>query len=322
MKDFTIYLKERLNEYSFLIGGRVHECDIIVDALTRKDGITITDYVLLESCLEQYSLLQYFVPQLDTELSTHIAAMQKRCREAMDGHTVLDASVREAMKAVTEADESGVLCGADEFPLLAHVFAGAENGAVFSADSLLAAVGKSLGRYEDGFVPDADLFKVSEQAFLDALGEIAPDADMERLTARAFAQLESGAVVDGESLLLLYLLSAGGTNALSFDASIRDTTLSNGLGKQEIKTIFGQELAFAAESIFKAFRAECGIYLSTAVSELARKFVGQATVEFTSEASATTAAKRSRHLSEVDDGALAAIDDMTLGELDYVLLAD
>ena len=47
-KEFDIYLNERL-----------HQCDIIVYSIPYRDGLTVMERLILETCLESYTLQKF-----------------------------------------------------------------------------------------------------------------------------------------------------------------------------------------------------------------------------------------------------------------------
>lgn len=143
MKDFDIYLAERLKEYDLLIGERrneyiiflkerLMECDIIVESLLYRDYLEAEDRLILESCIEQYRLLKLISVSVGAELDARIDKMVVRCHEKISAniaphHGILGTTIRNYTSAesaaitqaevpafttmLMSADESGVsLC--------------------------------------------------------------------------------------------------------------------------------------------------------------------------------------------------------------------
>ena len=71
-KEFDIYLNKRLTE-----------CDIIVYSIPFRDGLTATNRMILESCLESYTLQKFIAVETGSELVSHIDKMIKTCNERL-----------------------------------------------------------------------------------------------------------------------------------------------------------------------------------------------------------------------------------------------
>ena len=65
-KEFDIYLNNRLTE-----------CDIIVYSIPYRDGLTAIHRMILNSCIERYTLYKFVAAQTNSELVQHIDEMLK-----------------------------------------------------------------------------------------------------------------------------------------------------------------------------------------------------------------------------------------------------
>lgn len=72
MTEFNIYLRDR-----------VHECDIIINSLPYRDGLTVTNRLVIENCVKSYSLYKFVAQKFDADLVTHIDNMLKTCYEKL-----------------------------------------------------------------------------------------------------------------------------------------------------------------------------------------------------------------------------------------------
>ena len=80
VKEFDIYLKRRITE-----------CDLIVYSLPYRDGLTATNRIILESCIESYTLQKFVAMQFGSELVSHIDKMIKTCYERLNWGTAISA---------------------------------------------------------------------------------------------------------------------------------------------------------------------------------------------------------------------------------------
>ena len=72
MTEFNIYLRDR-----------VHECDIIINSLPYRDGLTVTNRLVIENCVKSCSLYKFVAQKFDADLVTHIDNMLKTCYEKL-----------------------------------------------------------------------------------------------------------------------------------------------------------------------------------------------------------------------------------------------
>lgn len=129
MKDFDIYLKERLNEYDILVRERLTECDVIVESLAYRDYFSVDEYLLLAQCIERYQVLKLTSAASDIELSTHIDEMLKRCYLRLEEGAILHSEVRGAMERSFTGYTDAIALGTDEASLCARIFSEAESQA-------------------------------------------------------------------------------------------------------------------------------------------------------------------------------------------------
>ena len=133
-KEFDIYLNNRLTEY-----------DIIVYSIPYRDGLTVTNRMILNSCLQNYILQKMIAVQAGSCLVSHIDKMIKICCERLGIRMTLDSVVDFCMQKVLTPDLCGIEIHADEIKMLASGFISAESSINLCVSPILASVKKSLG---------------------------------------------------------------------------------------------------------------------------------------------------------------------------------
>ena len=180
MKEFDIYLNKRLTE-----------CDIIVYSIPYRGGLTAINRLVLESCIENYTLIKFMAVQTGSELISHIDDMLKTCYERLNWGMDIDTSAKFNVLYSIHPKVAAVELPVDKVKLvkmLAISFTEAENALQIAAAPLLAFVGNSIGGGEstielrstvkdtlknsiDKFSPqmelDAKAIKTNKQGFLD-----------------------------------------------------------------------------------------------------------------------------------------------------------
>lgn len=223
-KEFDIYLKRRITE-----------CDLIVYSLPYRDGLTATNRIILESCLESYTLQKFVAMQLGSELVSHIDKMIKTCYERLNWGTAIDVNAAFQTLYTMNPESSIVELAVEDIPALETMFAEAESRTAIEIAALV------LG------------------------------TELHFSFGRAYGGMAFGAKVSGEHMQ-----------------------------KYEI--------------------VENNLRILADVTESIRQFVGTegSTVDLTVNAS--TILKRHRLLAEMDADELSEYDDMTLDEVDFVIL--
>ena len=68
-KEFDIFLKKH-----------IIECDLLIYSIPYRDGISVTDRLILNAALESYSLYKFVAVQTGSLLTAHIDEMIKLCK--------------------------------------------------------------------------------------------------------------------------------------------------------------------------------------------------------------------------------------------------
>lgn len=134
VKEFDIYLKRRITE-----------CDLIVYSLPYRDGLTATNRIILESCIESYTLQKFVAMQFGSELVSHIDKMIKTCYERLNWGTAISADAVFQTHYIMNPEAGAVELAVEDIPALETMFAEAESCMVLNAAPLLANIAKSLG---------------------------------------------------------------------------------------------------------------------------------------------------------------------------------
>lgn len=136
LKEYDVLLKERLNEIDVLVKERLNECDIIVQSLVSREYLSVYDYMLLEECLERYTILKTAIVISDIEADTGIERMAKLCRSRLSEGAILYPELagmsENSFLSVSSTTEPTVGVAS----LRADVLSGADNQTVYGADVL------------------------------------------------------------------------------------------------------------------------------------------------------------------------------------------
>ena len=134
-KEFDIYLNKRLTE-----------CDIIVYSIPFRDGLTATNRMILESCLESYTLQKFIAVETGSELVSHIDKMIKTCNERLHMASTWDIDLEFQTHYVLNPVPTVIeIAPNDDLQTLRNMFTDVEDKLQITAASVDAMVAKSLG---------------------------------------------------------------------------------------------------------------------------------------------------------------------------------
>ena len=84
MREFDIYLDDRATkQFDVYLKDRLTQCDIFVYNLSFRDGISVTNRLILEACLDYYILQKLIAVNAGSTLVAHIDEMIKTVREML-----------------------------------------------------------------------------------------------------------------------------------------------------------------------------------------------------------------------------------------------
>lgn len=306
-KEFDIYLNNRLTQ-----------CDIIVYSIPYRDGLTAMNKIILESCIEEYTLMKFIATQTESDLAAHIDEMLKTCYEKLSLHADINASAKFNVFYAAHPEQASIELSANDVKLLATSFTDANNAMQIAAAPLLACIGKSAGGGETAIALGvrANETKCSVERFP---SQIKLDADIGKTNMQSFLDVGSGVPITSEVVNLCYRIGAAVDTAMAITAAVLGTEIHFSLGSGQNSLELGAEVGDG--DIAAKYLAIDGVVSVLAdVTESVIQFMHpkESCVLFGMDAESI--AKRYRMLGEMDADTLASYDDMTLEEIDFVIL--
>ena len=306
-KEFDIYLNKRLTE-----------CDIIVYSIPYRDGLTAVNRLIIESCLESYTLQKFIAVQTGSALVSHIDEMIKTCYERLNWGTEINVSAQFQTHYALYQDAVPIEIDVDNIPLLATTFAAAESALQVNAAPLLAYIAKSVGRGSSTIEFDTEVRNTLKQSLLSVNQPVVLDAEVASTKKRGFIQADSAITPVASMTNLCYRITFAADTAVQLAASVLGTEFHYSLGMGNSSVVIGASLA--DEQLQKFEAANSALHILSSVTESITQFMEPEAAGIAILADASPILKRHRLLSEMDADALAFYDDMTLEEIDYVIL--
>ena len=193
-KEFDIYLNKRLTE-----------CDIIVYSIPFRDGLTATNRMILESCLESYTLQKFIAVETGSELVSHIDKMIKTCNERLHMASTWDIDlefqthyVLNPVPTIIEIEPN------DDLQTLRNMFMSVEDKLQITAASIDAMVAKSLGEGGSRMNIDAEVRQSLKNSLLRPAAALPVDTKVRQISEQNFLTIDAPVEPSAEIVDLCY----------------------------------------------------------------------------------------------------------------------
>lgn len=306
-KEFDIYLRDRLTQ-----------CDIIVYSIPFRDGLTVTNRLILESCLESYVLQKFIAVQTGSELVSHIDKMIKTCYERLNLGVSLGANAEFKKLSTIYPNQTEIELYVDSIDSAATVFAAAESQLIFGVNNILAFTGKSLGRNQIVIEPSVTIRNALKTSIEKASFGAVFNADSLDMHKQAAEQIKNGVEIVSSLTDLCYQVYRAASIGINICAKVVETEIhfSLGAGNSAIELLS----AVTGEHLNKYEVVFGTVSILAELVESITQFMIPTEVSMALLAEAASIIRRYRLLNEMDENDLSYYDDMTLEDVDYVIL--
>lgn len=307
-KEFDIYLNNRLTE-----------CDILVYSIPYRDGLTAIHKLILESCIESYTLQKFVAIQTGSELVHHIDEMLKTCYERLNYATEFDVTATFQTHYSLYSDTAGIIVSAECVETLSNLFAKAESAMQLTAQPVMAYTGKSGGNAESSLVINTALEKDIKNSLLTVEPVVEIESSVLGTNKRSAISVSPGIDIACELTNLCYRFYNGAQAVIQMAADVLATELHYSLGEGisaiELSADIGD-----GDCSTKYEEFETAVIFVAEVVEAIRQFMHPELHSIAIGIVVDPIMKRHRLLSEMDADNLSAYDDMLLEEIDYVII--
>ena len=307
-KEFDIYLNNRLTE-----------CDILVYSIPYRDGLTAIHKLILESCIESYTLQKFVAMQTGSELVHHIDEMLKTCYERLSYATELDVTATFQTHYSLYSDTAGIIMSAECVETLSNLLAKAEFAMQLTAQPVMAYTGKSGGNAESSLVINAALEKDIKNSLLTVAPVVEIETSVLGTNKRSAISVSPGIDIACELTNLCYRFYNGAQAVIQMAADVLATELHYSLGEGTSAIEFSADIG-DGDCSTKYEEFETAVIFVAEVVEAIRQFMHPELHSIAIGIVVDPIMKRHRLLSEMDADNLSAYDDMLLEEIDYVII--
>lgn len=307
-KEFDIYLNNRLTE-----------CDILVYSIPYRDGLTAIHKLILESCIESYTLQKFVAMQTGSELVHHIDEMLKTCYERLSYATELDVTATFQTHYSLYSDTAGIIMSAECVETLSNLFTKAEFAMQLTAQPVVAYTGKFGGNAESSLVINAALEKDIKNSLLTVAPVVEIETSVLGTNKRSAISVSPGIDIACELTNLCYRFYNGAQAVIQMAADVLATELHYSLGEGTSAIEFSADIG-DGDCSTKYEEFETAVIFVAEVVEAIRQFMHPELHSIAIGIVVDPIMKRHRLLSEMDADNLSAYDDMLLEEIDYVII--
>ena len=259
--------------------------------------------------------------QSGSVLVSHINEMIKTCLERLNNGVTVGTSAEFQVHYSSYPDISALEVNAERLNLLAHSYTSVENGLQIKTFPVGAYVKKSFGRGQSGIEVVSNVEATFKRDLERASSQLMLEAEALRTKKRASEKAESAIVVSAEPTDLFYrLCCTAAPSAIQIVSEAAETEIRFSLGRCTFPITLDSRVL--GEQMTKYLAAESAIEIQPLpmAGTLKQFFVPEENaleiVPFEVEA----IVKRHRLLYEMDADTLSAYDDMSLNDVDYVIL--
>lgn len=310
MQTFDVYLKKRLTEI-----------DVIITQLVQRDAFSMYDWLNIFAIIDdELEIRKSIKPETEMFLDVDIPDILKVIHEKVDNAMYLDV-VSEFAKATMANGEAEMFLFANEINILEKSFVKGEDVLEIFASPLDYYVALSLGNAKFDmslFANELDTLKYSSEKFSN---DFILSADVDTASKKIIDIDELKILLDIAPTDIFYLLTIAGETEMYLCANmVDDVLLKNVLHDPEFEMWLNASTDVDWE-LRKFLELDNSLNILADMTEVLIQFVsGQSEMYLDCEASAGL--KRYRLLHEMDDLTLSDFDNMTLYEVDYVILAE
>lgn len=309
MQSFDVYLKKRLTEI-----------DVIITQLVQRDSFSIYDWLYIYATLDDIEVRKSLKVDASMILDTTMENILEIVAEKIHNEFYVDVDMDLINQAIT-GGETEMISFASELDVTEKSFTGGDSSLEIAVDPLDYYIAHSFGKVEfdmNLLVDELDTLKYSFEEII---------ADMELLADIDFASIKNVGLEENDMFLdvnpmnIFYLLTIAGKTITYMSASpIEEYILKKVLYDLE-SDMYLSASTDTDWQLQKFIKIDNSLNLFAEMAEVLIQFIsGQSEMYLDCEASAGL--KRYRLLNEMDDLTLSDFDNMTLNEVDYVIIAE
>lgn len=307
-KEFDIYLRSHLTQ-----------CDLLVYSIPYREGISVTNRLILESALNSYLLYKFSAAQMESEVEAHIDKMIKVCVEKLSVGVEIGAEAEFESRAKLYFDNSPVIIDVRSAEMVGHAFNEAESEMVVAVAPLVTQIGSSAGRGDLPILADAEISETMKNSLLRLKNTVVSKATIDQVNQLDYITADAPISANAALQNLCYQLTFDASVAVELTSLVLGTEIRHSLGVWYNRIALDSKVTGTSAQKFIAAQTIAKI-MQKATETLIKAIHPEDSSAVIAVSDVDAGIMRYRLLHELDDLFLADIDDMAFEELDYVIL--
>lgn len=307
-------------EFDIYLNRQVAECDLMVLSLTFRDGLTADNRIILDTCIQAYSLYKFAASQMHSKIEAHIDEMLKTCYEMFHEGIELDVDARFQVHYTAYPDNKHVLnLETNDVSALISMFNEVESTMRLGIDRIEASIGKSVGGGSSEIEMDASLESTLKNSLLSVQNQLQAQAEVLSTSKRGYVAADTPIGFGTALERLCYRVTRAASTSVEFSALVLGTEIHYSFGRAFVNVALGSSVR-GASAIKCEIAQNTMCVLASLVESVTQYMSPEETNGVAISFAAESVAKHPRRLSELDEKALSEIDEMTLDDLYYIIL--
>lgn len=308
-KDFNIFLHRHLTE-----------CDILIQSIPFRDGISVTDRMIIDAIMSGCRLIRLASAQSDMDIIAQCDRIIKTCREKLSVATQMGVSAEFKEIGVTKPLTDPIELSAENLGTLSTLLNHTEAGMMMAVEPLGTKIAKSLGVLSNQTFVDSAVTGTKKKGFLTLQSDMIPNSSVAQDLKTGLLHIDQKAVIDVSLASLCSRFNFKAVAGIEMVAVLLGARLHHSLGRGYIGVSIGSNVSGTKAKKIEA--ANTIIELMVEMENILTMFMYPETDSMIVDVDvAESQVKRCRMFSDIDHMSLDDLNDMTLGVLDYVILA-
>lgn len=305
-------------EFDVRLNHRLTECDIIVYSIPLRDGFTAFNRLILDSCIESYTLQKFIAAATGSELTARIDETLKTCYERLAPAAEIDVSADLKSAFSIYPETAAIELDADRIQMLASALIRAENALSIALAPIEFQTSLSSGRSEMPMEIETGFAGITKNSVLRIQAGPQIRAEIAGTRKQSFEAVHAGSELRADLGTLCNRVYNDAASLIQLSTSLLDASLNRSFGRADVPLEISADLGgnlnmqkFDQASAAVALFAEAAASLWSAAAPV------EAAIGIGAEAAFTMG--QYRRLKELDPDSLSAWDAVELQDADFIV---
>lgn len=309
MREFDVYLKQRLTEI-----------DVIISQLVQRDSFTMFDWLYLSTSISNIEILKRIQVDSSMTLNTRMDNLLEILHEVIKDSMCLNTNI-DLLNKLISGGKSEMELSTDEISVIEKSFTGGSSSLDIFASPLQYIIARSIGRVEFNTRLLLDSIHTTKYSLDKFMGDLELLADIELSSLKDTALDDLNLYFNVTPFDIFYMLTISGEATICLNAlSIDDYSLKKVLKDLDMAALLSVNVDDDFE-LTKFIEINNSLNLLADIADVLIQFVTPVS-DMSLSCIARAGLKRYRRLEDMDEFELSDFDDLSLEEVDFVTIVN